>query len=208
MGAFAVFFFTLFFLAIGFLLLWNGNSLQGHCCSTTDDSSSCSAVTSKTNCGGDCKWRYWNCDGPFPWQSKYNGPGKADCEDPDSNSQDQSLDECTNNLDECTNNLDECTNNLDECNNNLNFKYHTCTYTITSNEQPEQTNLTTAAFCNNYTNQGDCSALIPVQFSGNNNYTLTNSTAKVNCPKHAEFPGCKWDSTIGTTGQCVVNYPK
>ena len=75
MGAFAVFFFTLFFLAIGFLLLWNGNSLQGHCCSTTDDSGVCSSKTSKIECGEDCKWQYWNCDGPFPWQSKYNGPG-------------------------------------------------------------------------------------------------------------------------------------
>ena len=72
MGAFVVSFFTVFFLAIGFLLLWNGNSLQGHCCSTTDDDSvDCST---KTNCDEPCKWKYWNCDGPFPWQSKYNGP--------------------------------------------------------------------------------------------------------------------------------------
>lgn len=83
MGEFVVFFFTVLFLAIGFLLLWNGNSLQGHCCSTTDDSGNCNAVTSKTNCDGDCKWQYWNCDGLFPGQSNYNGPGKADCEDPD-----------------------------------------------------------------------------------------------------------------------------
>ena len=83
MNEFAVFFFTLFFLAIGFLLLWNGNSLQGHCCSTTDDSGVCSSKTSKIECGEDCKWQYWNCDGPFPWQSNYNGPGGDTPSSPD-----------------------------------------------------------------------------------------------------------------------------
>ena len=187
MGAFAVFFFTLFFLAIGFLLLWNGNSLQGHCCSTTDDSGNCSSKTSKTQCVEDCKWQYWNCDGPFPGQSKYNGPGKADCEDPDSNSQDQQSKDCID---------------------NLKYKYHTCTYNMFSDPDQKnisQPNITTYYFCWTNTNEEDCNALTPVKVGKKQIYNLSNSTsATVSCPLHAEFPGCRWDRN---QDHCVVNYP-
>ena len=189
MGAFVVFFFTVFFLAIGFLLLWNGNSLQGHCCSTDDDSGDCSTKTSKTDCDGDCKWQYWNCDGPFPGQSNYNGPGKADCEDPDPG--------CISPTDCPTDCLTDCICPTDcpkDCPSD-------CSYT-----KDTECNLTAAEFCNRASySESLCKNLTKIDknikkdFSKNVTVDCTNTTAS--------FPGCKWVKKDTNTDEdkCILN---
>ena len=200
MGEFVVFFFTVLFLAIGFLLLWNGNSLQGHCCSTTDDSGVCSTVTSKTDCGGNCKWQYWNCDGPFPWQSNYNGPGKADCPECDCSQCDCPECDCP----ECD--CSQCDTNLDNCKNSL---YKPCLYSKTTDNNTEN-DLTAAGLCNrfNYEQKGaNCTTLKPVNNKESATYQPSeNIKVTVDCTKTtASFPGCKWVPNETKKDQCVLN---
>lgn len=180
MGEFAVFFFTVLFLAIGFLLLWNGNSLQGHCCSTTnDDSGVCSSKTSKTNCDGDCKWQYWNCDGLFPGQSNYNGPGKPDCEDPDTGS----------NCSDCPTDCDCETDCPSDC----------------SYSKDNENNLTAAQFCTRASySENACSSLTTLDNSKTQTY---DGNGTVDCTKtlSGSFPGCKWVENDTKSNQCVLN---